>query len=115
MEPPVVGSIIDGLKIKEVGQIREFNADGHLLPVQFEDGTYAILEWNGARAPKVWVSDNKNAAQAIHESVEMPQAVRGAGSGVINVLGVDCTGKYRVHLFYNSKKQLGYEDQLLRY
>ena len=115
MEPPGVGSIIDGLKIKAVGQIREFNANGHLLPVQFEDGTYAILEWNSDRAPKVWVSDNEKAAQAIRESVQMPEAVRGAGSGVINVLGADTTGKYRVHLFYNSKKQLGYEDQLLRY
>lgn len=115
MEPPGVGSTIGGLRVKEVGQVREFNADGHLCPVRFEDDTYAVLAWSNSKEPEIWVPDKEDAARAIRESVRMPEAVRGAGSGVINVLGFDRAGKYRVHLFYNAKKTLGFEDQLLRY
>lgn len=114
MKTVQVGSIIEGKKVIEIGEPWK-SENWQMLPVKFQNGTYAILTWDEDQSPKAWIPDNPKAAETISGSLEMPRVQHGIGSDVIHVRGTDTTGKFLVKMFYNTKKlEHGRQDEIHR-
>ena len=110
-----IGDRVMGKRVAEYGKNCDFGIGNQLVPVRFEDGTYAIAfiqEYNGSTSITTWAPNNDDSQQAIEKSKEMPVVNQGFGSGVIHVHGADEVGKFLVKLYYNDKS--GREEVLHR-
>jgi len=87
-----VGIVIDGRKIAVVGSRTDFRFGDHLLPVQFDNGEYAILAWDAYRPPKPWVIDDDTIVQAIKKSIAMPVVYRSAKKDAFGLCGLTTFG-----------------------